>query len=126
MMPHKNENTRAAYGRVHRMEIKIIVLSHYGKGGKLQCCWPDCEVNDIDVLTIDHINNQGAKRRRQGQRSGDVLYRQLKRKKYPKGYQTLCMNHQYKKEIVRVRKNSIMKYGVWKRKFKTRYSNNER
>jgi hypothetical protein len=89
-----------------KLELKIEVLSHYGKDEKLQCCWPGCEVNDIDVLTLDHVNDDGAKHRRSkgyGQGGGSFLYWEVRKLDFPKGYQTLCCNHQWKKEILRRR-----------------------
>ena len=85
-------------------EAKQQVLSHYGKGGITQCCWKDCSVTDLDMLTLDHINNDGAEKRRAGEPKGHELYWWLKRMSYPDGFQTLCWNHQWKKRIVRLRK----------------------
>src|ERR1035437_1902632 len=91
------------YNRTHRKEIsqavneirwklKLDVLSHYGPSGKLQCNWPGCEVNDIDVLTFDHVNNDGCKDRIK--RPGpNQVYRHCRDAGYPEGYQTLCSNH---------------------------------
>ena len=84
------------------LECKLEVLTHYGKDGRLQCCWPDCEVIDPDMLTADHIENDGAKHRKK-EGSGSALYAWLRRNGYPKGFQTLCGNHQWKKELMRRR-----------------------
>ncbi len=87
-----------------RAVIKTEVLSHYGKQSKLQCCWPGCEVLDPDMLTIDHIDNSGAEARRKDKNNGGAtLYARLKRQSYPDGFQTLCHNHQWKKELMRRR-----------------------
>jgi hypothetical protein len=92
------------YGRVFRAEAKVEVLSHYGKDGKLQCCWPECCVIDPDMLSLDHLDNNGAEHRRNnGNASGAILYRQLIREGFTEGYQTLCLNHQFKKELMRKR-----------------------
>ncbi len=95
------ENSRK---RGYTAVIKSDVLTHYGKG-TLQCCWTDCNVNDVDMLSLDHIQNNGAEHRRQlgGYSKACRLYRHLQREGYPQGYQTLCYNHQMKKEIVRKR-----------------------
>jgi|SRR5208282_1898576 len=90
-----------------RLNDKIACLSHYGKDGKLQCCWPGCPENDIDVLTIDHINNDG--HHRKGGISGHQLYKKLVKSNFPEGFQTLCANHQLKKELLRRRE--AKKYG---------------
>ncbi len=80
---------------------KNDALSHYGKGGKAVCCWDGCDVDDPDLLTIDHIHNDGAILHGRGQagQTGVDLYRKLRKSGWPKGYQTLCWNHQWKKEI---------------------------
>ena len=83
-------------------EIKLDVLSHYGKDGQLKCCWSGCEVDDPDMLSLDHLNNDGAKDRAQG-KAGIKHYRMLKKENYPDGFQTLCHNHQWKKELMRRR-----------------------
>jgi hypothetical protein len=44
-----------------KARIKKEVLTHYGKCGKLQCCWYFCKIVDIDILTLDHIHNDGNK-----------------------------------------------------------------
>ena len=77
---------------------KIEVLTHYGLCGKLRCCWEGCEVVDVDMLTLDHIANDGAEHRKKI--TGSV-YQWVQAQNYPKGFQTLCANHQLKKEILR-------------------------
>jgi len=97
-MPLTNaENSR----RCHH-KLKIEVLSHYGPLGQLCCSWENCVVNDPDMLTLDHINNDGAVQRRKLGNNAAV-YRFVRKEGYPAGFQTLCHNHQWKKEIVRRR-----------------------
>ena len=80
--------------------IKVEVFSHYGRDGK-PCC-VHCGLEDIEVLCMDHINNDGAKRRRElGIIGGLPLYRWLQRNSYPEGYQVLCANCNLKKQIQR-------------------------
>ena len=88
-----------------RLNKKIIVLTHYSPEQELQCSWTDCHVTDIDMLTLDHINNDGKKDRRKGL-SGTSLYDYLMRNGFPEGFQTLCANHQMKKELMRKRNKS--------------------
>jgi hypothetical protein len=88
--------------RDHRA-VKIEVLTHYGKGGKLKCCWKNCRVIDIDMLSLDHINNDGAADRKEIG-SGTRIYYSVKKNNFPEGLQTICHNHQWKKEIARRRK----------------------
>jgi hypothetical protein len=81
---------------------KIRVLSHYSGKETPQCTWEDCTVCDLDMLSIDHIANDGqADRSTRG--TGNSLYRALEKEGFPEGFQTLCHNHQWKKEILRRR-----------------------
>jgi hypothetical protein len=81
-----------------RAERKLVVLTHYGKDGKLQCCWPDCQETDIDCLTIDHIQNDGHEHRKKVGNGG--VYKDIIKNAFPSGFQTLCASHQMKKEII--------------------------
>ncbi len=66
---------------------RLEVLSAYG--GKCACCGE----TQPEFLTIDHINNDGAKHRREIGAGGTSLYGWLKKNKYPKdGFQLLCWN----------------------------------
>jgi len=87
-----------------RLEIKEEVLTHYGKGGKLCCCWYGCKVKDLDLLTLDHKNNDGAiARAEKKDGTGFKLYSSVKRNGFPDTFQTLCWNHQWKKQMNKVR-----------------------
>ncbi len=85
--------------------VKKRVMEEYG--GK--CAWEGCEIADIDVLTLDHIHNNGAQARNgKIHGSGSSLYHALERAGYPKGeFQILCCNHQWKKQILMLRGESI-------------------
>lgn len=91
-------------GKKRQRERKTKVLTHYGKNGNLECCWEGCEVTDLDMLTLDHVENNGADHRKQytktGRGGGAVLYDALIRQGFPKGFQTLCANHNLKKHIL--------------------------
>ena len=67
------------------------VYSAYG-GYRCNCC------NETErmFLSIDHVNNDGAKERRSGKYSGggSAFYNWLRKNDFPKGYQVLCMNCQ--------------------------------
>ncbi len=74
-------------------------------GGK--CTWRGCRITDIDMLTLDHVKNDGHKHRIRGVTSGDETYRIALRKGCPrKKYQALCANHNLKKELQRLRAHS--------------------
>jgi hypothetical protein len=94
--------------RKQNLERKIKVLTHYGPDGRLGCCWPDCSVEDVDMLSLDHINDDGASHRRtitQDSSShgggGTKTYRDVEKRGFPEGFQTLCLNHQMKKQLQR-------------------------
>jgi len=77
-------------------KLRIEVLSHYSNGAmKCQCCGEQ----NILFLTLDHINNDGAKERKSlGWRgNGIAFYRLLKKLGFPDGYQVLCMNCNFAK-----------------------------
>src|ERR1700681_4953946 len=70
------------------LKVKEEVLTHYGKNGRLQCCWENCEITDIDMLSLDHIENDGAEHRRKiGNQGGIRMYTQLRQLAYPSGFQ---------------------------------------
>ena len=85
-------------------KLKDIILNHYGNR---KCSWPDCEVSDPDMLTLDHIEDNGAIERKEKRRLGVVLFGWLIKQNFPKGYQILCGNHQLKKELMRRRRESL-------------------
>ena len=78
------------YLKQYCRELRLRVLGYYG-GGKLACA--QCGFDDERALSIDHINNNGAEHRREIGRVS--IYRWLKARNYPDGYQTLCMNCQF-------------------------------
>jgi hypothetical protein len=102
--PEAIERSRKNYAPRRKqlnLEIKLHVLSYYGPSGKLQCSCKNCQVIDPDMLTIDHTNNDGAIDRKS--LGGKEIYRRLVSRNYPEGFQTLCWNHQWKKEMMRRR-----------------------
>lgn len=85
---HSKEWMRKA-NRKRRMEI----LEHYGT-----IC-AACGERDEAVLSVDHINNDGAAHRREIANAdktrgpgGSRIYCWLKRNKFPPGFQILCQN----------------------------------
>jgi hypothetical protein len=97
-----------AYCKQRRINLRIETFTHYGPNGVLRCSWEGCEISDIDMLVLDHIANDGAKERKRlgGQNArGWNFYNLLKNLGFPSGYQTLCCNHNHKKELTRSRKS---------------------
>lgn len=79
--------------------IKLEVLTHYG-GGLCKCAM--CGESRLACLSIDHIAENGGELRKAGidKNGGRDLYISLKKRDYPKGYQTLCMNCQWVKRVL--------------------------
>lgn len=71
--------------KVYEASIKNEVYGHYG-GYKCQCCGETQE----KFLTVDHVNNDGAKHRKNCRGSG--IYRWIKKHNYPDNFQVLCYN----------------------------------
>lgn len=57
-----------------------------------------CGENDINCLTIDHINNNGAEHRNKNHI--DFIAQWLIKNNFPTGFQTLCINCNCVKEWV--------------------------
>jgi len=60
----------------------------------------NCGEDDIDILTIDHVNDNGAEHRREiglAGRGGYPFYQWLKNNSYPDGFQVLCYNCNFRK-----------------------------
>jgi hypothetical protein len=90
--------------------LKVEVLTHYGHEGKLQCCWAGCDVTDVDMLSLDHVKDDGAQHRKHI--GATRAYQWAKSHGFPLGvFQTLCQNHQWKKELTRRRQCAILKVG---------------
>lgn len=106
---HSNEKGavchKCAEGK-RRIKVKLKVFTHYSKGKPI-CCVRGCNINDIDMLALDHTNNDGAAHRKSiGNVSGFGLYDWAQRNNYPKMFQVMCWNHNIKKEMKRIRKYS--------------------
>ena len=69
-----------------RDKVRMKVLEHYG-GIPPKCAC--CGETHFEFLSIDHINGNGTKERRQ---YGSKLAYSLIRRGYPEGYQILCHN----------------------------------
>ncbi len=75
------------YNREWSKKRREIVISHYG--GVCACC----EESQIEFLSMDHINGDGAKHRRELKKNGHIhIYDWLIKNNFPEGFQVLCMN----------------------------------
>lgn len=93
-----------AWGTKAKNKLKNEVLSHYCDDGAV-CKM--CGEDELGVLSIDHIDGNGAEHRRQifgnNRTCGYNFYRWLKRNNYPDGFQVLCFSCQYRKRLIEMR-----------------------
>jgi hypothetical protein len=90
---------RLRYSKAHWDAQKLKAISYYG--GKCAECGED----DLDLLCLDHVNNDGNKHR---SKHGNKIYR-LFHKHGPfedTELQVLCHNHNFKKEVLTRRSNA--------------------
>ena len=103
----KHKDKATVYRRDHDQLLKFKTLAHYSDTNPPQCANPfgqhEKPYTDIVALSIDHINGGGNEHRKKvlgGKQSGGApFYRWLKKHRYPKGYQVLCMNCQWRKKF---------------------------
>lgn len=97
---HKNKKEISTIRRIMHKSIheklKREVLTYYGNG-KLACIC--CSESIYEMLSIDHIDNNGSVERKKVRRTGHLIYKHLKKFHFPKGYQTLCFNCNMGKQI---------------------------
>lgn len=83
------------YNRNYRKKIKKECFKHYSNG-EIECAI--CKFDNIDALTLDHVNGGGRKMAREiglGSGIGGYrLYLYLRKNGFPKGFRVLCLNHQ--------------------------------
>ncbi|MFZ4436798.1 MAG: hypothetical protein ACOYOS_00060 [Syntrophales bacterium] len=89
----KNQQTRGA-----RAILRLEIQSHYSSGA-LTCA--RCGFGDVRALDLDHIENNGGDHRKAIGRRGATydIYAELKRHGFPEGYQILCRNCNWIKEM---------------------------
>lgn len=86
---------------------KEAVMNVYTNGE--QTC-RRCGQGDIDVLCLDHINDDGATHRKENGGkllAGMRMYRWITKNDYPPIFQVLCANCNLKKEVTRRRNNRL-------------------
>lgn len=100
--PEKNlqQRRRAIAKRPEYVKrLKRDVVQHYG--GRCN----HCGIDDIDVLSIDHVNNNGEiDNMGTYRRRGLPIYQRIRRLNYPDDYQVLCFNCNWKKHLGSIRK----------------------
>lgn len=101
----ENRKLHSARKSKKYVEHRIKIIEHYSNGKN--CC-ARCGIDDIRVLDIDHINNNGAEERRKTGQLGSVWY--IVRNNFPDGYQILCRNCNWIKELDRREKENDLKF----------------
>ena len=98
---YREYSTKSPSSRRERHRNKIAVLKMYGLGCRY------CGTDKYEVLSIDHIRNDGkvdrAEKRKMGIATGSGMWRYLARSKYqPEKYQILCHNCNVVKEQYKI------------------------
>lgn len=84
---HKKWRLILDKNRIYNEKRRKLVLQHYG--GLCVCC----KEKEYKFLTIDHINNDGAKQNRELKTNGGSrIVQWLIKNNYPSGYTILCYN----------------------------------
>lgn len=82
----ENKERALSVGAAYRKGLRQDVIAAYG--GRCSCCGE----SRWEFLSVDHINGGGAILRRSSEK-GAMLYRELRRRGFPKdNYRLLCMN----------------------------------
>lgn len=72
----------------YNLMLRIDVLGHYSQGTFACAC---CGADQLEFLTLEHVNGDGAEHRRRLGRNQHI-YRELRSNGFPGGYAVLCMN----------------------------------
>ena len=88
----ENREHKIQMGQDRALEKKLVVLDYYSNG-ELKCA--HCGIDDLDVLTLDHIHGGGTQHRKLNPHS----YRWAINNDFPEGFQVLCFNCNWKKRI---------------------------
>ena len=104
----KHPGKRSAF--VHKLgeRAKLRCLEHYSLVHIPICSEQECWITDIDMLVLDHINND--RKRLKHKYKGTIFYRWLIKENFPPGLQVLCANHNHKKEIRRTEEERAARY----------------
>ena len=80
------ESLRKSRKKFTRKRKEYIIAYYSNNTNKCECC----NESNIEFLTVDHINGDGAQHRREI--GGGHLYHWLTKNKYPEGFRILCLN----------------------------------
>jgi len=91
------------YQKNFRDKLRLDVLNFYSNNAP-KCA--RCGIDDMDVLCIDHIENNGSRQRKElfgDSRQGNQMYWWLRKNGFPVGYQVFCWNCNHKKQVENLR-----------------------
>ena len=89
----KNHPERKDYHKKKITRYRMEALNHYCGNNNLGPWCQCCGITEVEFLTIDHMDDNGAKHRREiNSRGGTDFYLWLRRNHWPDGYQVLCFN----------------------------------
>ena len=99
----RNKDKYSQWNKEYNVRLRFKIISYYSNN-KNEC--RNCGINDIDVLCVDHINNDGNKFRKinRNTHTGNNLLLWILKNNFPDIFQILCSNCNLKKEIIRRRK----------------------
>jgi len=101
----ENRNLKCARNQKKYLQCRINIINHYSNGKN--CC-SRCGIGDIRVLDIDHINNNGSEQRKELKQLNLIWW--ITKNNFPYGYQILCRNCNWIKEMERREKNNDLKF----------------
>jgi len=93
--------------RLYARKLKCIAAY----GGCCECCSERLP----DMLTIDHVNDDGGKLRRLGEPTGDGLYRWLIKNNFPGDYRLLCIACNWGRRFLKVCPHHIHQMAICER-----------
>ncbi len=95
---HADPSSPASKRWRYRTDLRMNVFIHYSEGEPKCAC---CGEKDLDILTIDHVDGGGRKQQRDmGIPGGSGLCQWLRSNGFPPGYQVLCHNCNFAKQIL--------------------------
>lgn len=83
----RNRDRLVSELNIRNNALKREVMDAYG-GAWCHCCGE----THLIFLALDHVEDDGAERRRAGEPQGKRLWRALRDQGYPAGFQVLCFN----------------------------------
>ena len=104
-LDESNRRRALKLNRAYLAGIRLTAIEVYSHGA-MACS--DCGYSIVDALCIDHVHDDG-KQHRRSVGAGPSFWLWLKRNHYPAGFQVLCHNCNFLKELRRRRRQKQMR-----------------